>query len=369
MKKSPQPHADITSATAAAPGAGAPPRPRPAPDSAQAPACAPALRMPHPSRRKAQAARRAKPPSERFNPLNYARPKRRAPKRAPGTKAGRGAATAASNAPWDGLVAPAPDRPQPALGRPAASPAASTGPRSLRPGGAQPHTTRERDPDARLADIYDADLYDADLCDVEPCDVEPCDVELSDLDLRHARAGEPRESDLRARGPGWGDLGDRSHGGYPGAHYPGDNRPGANCTGGSDPGAGPLDDAPPRDHDRPSGSPHPAARRRPPGVGRDNHVPANGAATGRAPAGASGATAALPPPRPTPTINPPPMRPLVLARPMVRAGGEDYRQFPSRLTPARFEAYWAAQASASDHVDEQPPGQTAAASPKADPPA
>ncbi|HEX4325295.1 MAG TPA: hypothetical protein VH105_00675 [Burkholderiales bacterium] len=44
----------------------------------------------------------------------------------------------------------------------------------------------------------------------------------------------------------------------------------------------------------------------------------------------------------TPARTPPPLRPLVLPRPLVRAGGEDYRQHPSRLTPQQREAYWAA---------------------------
>jgi len=46
----------------------------------------------------------------------------------------------------------------------------------------------------------------------------------------------------------------------------------------------------------------------------------------------------------TPARTPPPVRPLVLPRPLVRAGGEDYRQHPSRLTPQQREAYWAAPA-------------------------
>ncbi|MDB5807875.1 MAG: hypothetical protein JWN73_5197 [Betaproteobacteria bacterium] len=45
--------------------------------------------------------------------------------------------------------------------------------------------------------------------------------------------------------------------------------------------------------------------------------------------------------------SPPPLRslltvpPLVLARPLVREGGEDYRLHPSRLLPNTREAYWA----------------------------
>ena len=37
----------------------------------------------------------------------------------------------------------------------------------------------------------------------------------------------------------------------------------------------------------------------------------------------------------------PRMRPLVQARPLVRAGGEDYREHPSRLMPECWEPYWA----------------------------
>jgi hypothetical protein len=35
------------------------------------------------------------------------------------------------------------------------------------------------------------------------------------------------------------------------------------------------------------------------------------------------------------------MRPLVPARPLVRAGGEDFREHPSRLMPECWEPHWA----------------------------
>jgi hypothetical protein len=37
----------------------------------------------------------------------------------------------------------------------------------------------------------------------------------------------------------------------------------------------------------------------------------------------------------------PRMRPLVPARPLVRAGGEDFREHPSRLMPECWEPHWA----------------------------
>ena len=48
-----------------------------------------------------------------------------------------------------------------------------------------------------------------------------------------------------------------------------------------------------------------------------------------------------------PTLAPRLLRPLVLARPLVREGGEDYRRHPSRLTPQTREAYWAGSEPAS----------------------
>lgn len=73
---------------------------------------------------------------------------------------------------------------------------------------------------------------------------------------------------------------------------------------------------------------------------------AHATAHATAPAGAG--------PRITPTINPPPLRPLVLARPQVRAGGEDYKQHPSRLTPQVREAYWGAQEAPPANRPEKP---------------